>query len=191
MALSAVLLPAPFGPMMPRMRPSSTWRSMPSTATVEPNALRRPWASMQVMTSAILLVAGVAFEQLLRLQAEPLDGLVDPRPLLGQELLALAGQQKIVGAVLDEHAEASLLLDEIVVDELLVGLEDRDRIDAILRPDVAPGRQRIAFLQHAVEDQGDDAVAKLPVDRLAVVPFTVHQALPESHDGAANGITSR
>src|SRR6202171_3778674 len=45
-ASSAVVLPAPLGPMSPRMRPSSTRRSTLSNATVVPKVLRRPRASI-------------------------------------------------------------------------------------------------------------------------------------------------
>ena len=54
MALSAVVLPAPLGPISPRMRPSSTRISMPSNAIVVPNSLRRPRASMHAMALALL-----------------------------------------------------------------------------------------------------------------------------------------
>src|SRR5438270_8882003 len=98
MALSAVVLPAPFGPISPRMRPSSTPRSTPSSAMVVPKALRRPRASMQAMASAVLLAGlgrlrfvglrlrGVlllllvgAVEQFFRFQPEPLDRRGNPR----------------------------------------------------------------------------------------------------------------
>src|SRR5437899_227485 len=126
MALRAVVLPAPLGPMRPRMRPSSTRRSTPSRAMVVPKVLRRPCASMQVIASAILLRGRAAFQQFFRIQAEPLNRCEDPRPLLREKLLALARQQQIVGAGFDEHAEAALLLDELLVDQFLVGLQDRD-----------------------------------------------------------------
>ena len=45
-------------------------------------------------------------QQLLRRQAEPLDGRVDPGPLLREELLALALQQQLARAGIDEHAAA-------------------------------------------------------------------------------------
>src|SRR3954451_20298190 len=100
MAWRAVLLPAPFGPMMPRMRPSSTRRSMPSNATVAPNSLRRPRASMQAMSALLLLVV---VEQLLRRESQPADGCVDPRPVLREKLLALRLQQQIARAGIDVH----------------------------------------------------------------------------------------
>ena len=37
-----VVLPAPFGPSSPKISPSSTSRSIPSTATAPPNACRSP-----------------------------------------------------------------------------------------------------------------------------------------------------
>src|SRR5881409_3356846 len=105
MALSAVVLPAPLGPMIPRIRPSSTRRSTPSSAMVVPKALRRPRASMHAMASAFLLAGlgnfrfvgprfrGVgllqvgAVEQFLCFQSEPLDCCGDPWPLFIQEFL--------------------------------------------------------------------------------------------------------
>src|SRR5450755_1286208 len=110
-ALSAVVLPAPFGPMSPRIRPSSTRKSMPSSAIVVPKALRRPRASMHVMASAFLLggirlggfrrrgirgrPAGRPVQEFFRFQAEPLNGGVNPGPFFAKELLALAPQQEI------------------------------------------------------------------------------------------------
>src|SRR5215212_2150760 len=100
MALRAVVLPAPLGPMRPRMRPSSTRMSTLSRATVAPKALRRPRASMQAMSALLLYIVGrsgplAAVEQLVRRQSQPPDGCVHPRPLLGQKLLALALHQQI------------------------------------------------------------------------------------------------
>src|SRR5437879_2655224 len=119
-ALSAVVLPAPLGPMSPRMCPSSTRRSTPSSATVVPKALRRPRASMHAMGSALL--AGIrrrragcgSCQQLLRRQAETLNRRVDSGPLVGEKLLALALQQQLAGAGIDEHAQASPLLDQLL-----------------------------------------------------------------------------
>src|ERR1019366_121193 len=120
-ALSAVVLPAPLGPISARMRPSSTRRSTPSSAIVVPNALRRPRASMHAMASALLL-RGIrlrrlrpgnlrrrprAIKYLSRFQAKPMDGGLDPRPLFAHELLPLSLQQRAACAHIDEHAEAS------------------------------------------------------------------------------------
>src|SRR5438552_5274304 len=128
-ALSAVVLPAPLGPMSPRMRPSSTRKSMPSSAMVVPNALRRPRASMQAITLALLLcslrrpVFCRGIEQFLRCQAEPLNGRVDSGPVLGQKLLALAFEQELARTGFDEHAVASPCLDELLVDQFLISLD--------------------------------------------------------------------
>src|SRR5438034_1291352 len=167
-ALSAVVLPAPLGPMMPRMRPSSTRKSMPSSATVVPKAFRRPRASMHAMASALLffgfrfrLMACGSLQQFFRCHAEPLNGCGDPGPFFGEKLLAFALQQQIARAGLDEHAETSPLLHKLLFDQLLIAFQDRERIDPKLGRDVAHGRQHIALLEHAVEDHGHDAVPKL------------------------------
>src|SRR5580765_3201433 len=119
MALSAVVLPAPLGPMSPRMRPSSTRKSTPSSAMVVPKTLRRPRASMHAMASTLLLflfsigwLTGCgSIQEFFRREAEPLNGGVDSGPLLGEKFLALALQQQIARAGLDEHAETALFLD--------------------------------------------------------------------------------
>src|SRR5437867_10454439 len=122
-ALSAVVLPAPLGPMSPRIWPSSTRKSTPSSAMVVPKALRRPCASMVAIASALLfssrrVPAGCdSVQQVFRGQAEPLDGRVDRGPLFREKLLPLALQQQIARAGIDEHAETSLLLDKLLVDQ--------------------------------------------------------------------------
>src|SRR4029077_12060054 len=156
-ALSAVVLPAPLGPMSPRMRPSSTCRSMPSSAMVVPKALRMPRASMVTIASALLFdsrrlpTRNGSGQQLLRRQAEPLNGGVDSGPLLGKKLLALALQQQIASTGIDEHAATSFLFDELLVDQLLIAFQNRERIDPVFGRHVAHRRQRIAFVEHAIE----------------------------------------
>src|SRR5258708_16309265 len=110
-------------------------------------------------------------------RAEPLNGRVDPGPLLGKEPLGFALQEQTARAGVDEHTETSSLLDQLLFDQLLISLENRERIDPVFGRDGAHGWQRIAFLEHAVEDHRDHAVVKLAVDRLAVVPLTIHHAL--------------
>src|SRR5437667_2279532 len=122
-ALRAVLLPAPFGPISPRMRPSSTRKSTPSSAVVVPKTLRRPRASMQAMASALLL-SGFrrlmfcgCIQQFFRRQTEPLNGCVDPGPVFGKKLPAFAFEQQIARASFDEHAETAPALDKPLVDQ--------------------------------------------------------------------------
>src|SRR5438445_5119441 len=181
MALSAVVFPAPLGPMSPRMRPSSTRKSTPSSAMVVPNTLRRPRASMHAIGLGLLLfdfrlrpaLCGT-IQQFFRFQAEPLNGCVNPRPFFAKKLLPFALQQQIARSGIDEHAETSPGLDKSLVHQLLIPLQDRKRIDPIFGRDIPHGGQRIAFLEHAVEYHRDDTVTKLAVDRLTVIPLTVH-----------------
>jgi hypothetical protein len=63
---------------------------------------------------------------------------------------------------------------------VLVGLKDREGIDPVFRGDVADRRQRVAFLESAVEDHVDATVAKLAIDRLTIVPLTIHSVLPKA-----------
>src|SRR2546422_3299947 len=171
-AWSAVLLPAPFGPTIPRMRPSRTSRSMPSRATVVPKDLRRPRASMQDMASALLLddvrppARRAATQELLGVDAEPPDVGSNPRPVLGEKLLTFALQELRSRALDDEHAAPAPGLDELLVHQFLVGLQHGDGIDPVLGGDGAHGGQGFALVQRAVEDHGDDPAAELTVDGL-------------------------
>src|SRR6266567_2616287 len=129
-AFRAVVLPAPLGPIIPRMRPSSTRKSMPSRAIVVPNALRRPRASMHAIASALLLcglrrrLALCGSQQFFRCDAEPLNRCGDSGPVLREKLLAFGLEQQIARTGIDEHAEPSPRLDQLLVDQFLIGLED-------------------------------------------------------------------
>src|SRR5439155_2464871 len=155
--------------MIPRMRPSSTRRLTSSSAMVVPKALRSPRASMHGITSAFLLFFGfrlrlapcAILQQFLRFQAKPLNGCVNPGPFFAKKLLPFALQQQTTCASIDEHAETSSGLDKPLVHQLLIALQDRERIEPIVGRDIAHGRQGIAFLEHAVEYHRDHAVAKL------------------------------
>src|ERR1700682_418248 len=179
-ALSAVVLPAPLGPMSPRMRPSSTRKLTPSSAMVVPKALRRPRASIHIMILALPCILRRrpvfcgSLQQFFRCQAKPLNGGGDPGPLFRKKLLALALEQQIARAGIDEHAETAPALDKLLVDQLLIALQNRERIDPILGGDIAHGGERIAFVEHAVEDHGNDTIAQLAVNWLTVVPLSVH-----------------
>src|ERR1700680_744655 len=134
MALSAVVLPAPLGPMSPRMRPSSTRKLRPSSAMVVPKALRRPRASMHAMASALLpfgfRLRGIRrrpalcgpIQKLFRFQSKPLNGGMNSGPLFCKKLLALAPQQQIARALIDEHAATSLAFHQLLLDQLLIAL---------------------------------------------------------------------
>src|SRR5713101_809514 len=182
-ALSAVVLPAPLGPMSPRMRPSSTRKSTPSSAMVVPNVLRRQRASMQAMASALLLflrwrpASCRRIEQFFRCETEPANGCVNPRPMLGKKFLPFAVEQSIARTSFDEHAEASPFFDKLLVHQFLISFKYGERVDAVLGRDIAHRRQRIAFFYYAVEYHVDDAIAKLAINRLTIVPFTVHPVL--------------
>src|SRR5438445_4077253 len=133
-ALSAVVLPAPLGPMSPRMRPASTRKSTPSSATVVPKALRRPRASMHAMASALLLCSlrrrratrtalrSGSIHEFFRLQTEPLNSCSDPRPFFGEKLLAFGLEQQIARTGFDEHAKTPPTFDQLLVDQFLVSL---------------------------------------------------------------------
>src|SRR5688572_9638614 len=180
MALSAVVLPAPFGPMSPTIRPSSIRKAMPSKATVAPKVFRKPRASMHCIPSALLLPPfrlghfPLPAQELFRTEAKALNVRVDPRPLFTQKLLPLALHQRIARSFIDEHAQTASGLHQTFVRQLLVSLEDRDRIDPVFGRDRAHRRKRIAFLQNSVENHRHHPVANLTVDRLPVVPLTVH-----------------
>jgi hypothetical protein len=88
--------------------------------------------------------------------------------------LALAFEQNLAGARLHEHSEAAFHLDQVLVDKVLIGFEHGEGIDPELGRDIADGGKGIAFLENAVEDHMDPAIAQLAVNRLTIVPFTVH-----------------
>src|SRR3954471_20095032 len=83
-----------------------------------------------------------------------------------------------MGAGVNEHAETAPGLDQSFIDQFLVGFENGERVDARFGRDLANRKERIAFFEDAVEDHGDDAVTQLPVDRLTIVPFMIHETSP-------------
>ena len=127
-------------------------------------------------------MVGCRLEQFFWIQAEPANGRVHSWPMLVQKFLPFTFYQQIARAGFNEHAKTSPLFDELLVDEFLVGFEDSERIDSILGCDIAHRRQRIAFFEDAVENHMDDAITKLAVNRLTIIPFTVHDSsnVPDS-----------
>src|SRR5205809_3994523 len=186
-ALSAVVLPAPLGPINPRIRPSSTRRSTLSKATVVPKTLRSLCASIVAIRLALLPLSRLGTPlrrggiELLLGQTKPLNLFRNSRPFVGEEFLTFALQQQITRTGFNEHAQTSLHLDQLLIDQLLIGLQNRERIDPIFGSNIAHRRQRIAFFEHAVENHMDATIAKLPINRLTIVPFTTHPCVPNGH----------
>src|SRR5215469_6151555 len=104
-----------------------------------------------------------------------------PRPLFREELPAFARQQQFARAFLDEHAEAPPAFDEVLVHQFLVPLKDREWIHSIIGRYRPHRRQWITLLENSLKDHGHHAVAKLTVNRLALIPLTIHQSLLAVH----------
>ena len=104
-----------------------------------------------------------------------MNGCMDSGPFFREKFLPFALQQQTACAGIDEHAEATSGFDQPLVHQLLIALQNRERIDPIFGRDVAHRGQRIPFLENSVEYHRDDTVANLAVDRLTVVPLTVHR----------------
>ena len=79
---------------------------------------------------------------------------------------------------IDEHAPAPLLLDQLLIDELLVSLENSERVETKLGRDSADRGERVTLFEDTLEDHRYHSITQLPVDRLAVVPLRVHQGAP-------------
>ena len=114
------------------------------------------------------------FEQFFWIQPEPPDRGVNPGPMFLEKLLELAFMQQISRAGSDEHPEAAPLFDKFFVDQFLISFQDGDGIDPGLRRDVADRRQGVAFIEHAIENHMHATIAKLAIDWLSVIPFTIH-----------------
>jgi hypothetical protein len=91
-----------------------------------------------------------------------------------KKFLPFAVEQSIARAGFNEHAEASSLFDELFIDQFLISLQNSERVDPIFGRDIAHRRQRIAFVEHAVENHVNDTVAQLAINRLTIIPFTIH-----------------
>src|SRR5690242_16662768 len=122
MALSAVVLPAPLGPMRPTIRPASTVKFTASRARVVPKFLVRPRASI---IAVIVLPRrglrrpgrsmrfGALLQQLGRRKAQALDRRVNLGPLLFEEARLLVLHERLARSFTHEHAAATPLLHEL------------------------------------------------------------------------------
>src|SRR6185437_15160729 len=88
-----------------------------------------------------------------------------------QESSSFLDTQRLRSPQVHEHPPATALLDQLLIYELLIALQFGDRIDAEFRGDAAHGRQGIPLLEQPLQNHRDDAVAKLPIDRLALIPL--------------------
>src|SRR5436190_13399588 len=94
---------------------------------------------------------------------------VNSGPFLGEKLFAFALEQQIAGARFDEHPQTSLFLDQLFVDQLLIGPEDGKRIDPVFGGDTTHRGQRLTFLENAVEYHMNATVAELTIDWLCII----------------------
>src|SRR5205807_3461452 len=62
-------------------------------------------------------------------------------------------------------------------DQLLVSFQNGERINSILGRDIADRRQRITFVENAIENHVNDTVAELAINRLTIIPLTRHFVL--------------
>src|SRR5581483_2122103 len=135
-----------FGPISPTMRPGATVKLTESTARFAPYCFLRSRASI---TGVIFVLSGrggpgrarrgrgSCFEQVGRREPQPLDGRVDLGPFFFEEALPLVLHQRLARPGTHEHPEAAPLLDQLLIDELLVPLEHRERIQPELGSDTA------------------------------------------------------
>jgi hypothetical protein len=73
----------------------------------------------------------------------------------------------------------------------LISFQNRQRIDQILGRHVAHRRQWIAFLERTVQYHRDDSIAKLPVNRLTVVPVSIHDGFLDRLAGGSGDAQDR
>jgi hypothetical protein len=108
-----------------------------------------------------------------------------------QKFLPLAMKQSAPSAGFDEHPEASPFLDQLFVDQFLICLQDRERIDSIIGRNISHGGQRITLVEYAVKNHMHNTVAQLTVNRLTIIPFTIHPVLQTAlcDSGARQGFS--
>src|SRR5689334_11556120 len=102
-------------------------------------------------------------QELLRRQPKPLNLLLSPRPFLFQKLLPFAGQKKIARTGVHEHSAPAPHLDQLLVDELLVRSQNRERVDSIVSGHGTDRWDGIAFFQQSLQDHGHDTAPKLAI----------------------------
>src|SRR5437870_7563750 len=100
--------------------------------------------------------------------------------MFAKEFLPFAVQQSIARAGFDEHAQAAPLLDEFLIHQFLVSLQHSEWIHTVLRCDIPHRWKRVAFFERTVENHVHNAIAKLAINRLMIIPFTIHSLFQAS-----------
>jgi len=71
------------------------------------------------------LAVGASFQQVFRFEAEAPNGCADPGPFFGEKFLALAPEQQMARADIDEHAAASPDLHQPFASQLSIAIQNR------------------------------------------------------------------
>src|SRR5690606_6083241 len=177
MAFSAVVLPAPLGPIRPTMRPAGMVKVTLSRARVLPKDLLSPRAWMMAVMRWSPWKSEVA-QKGGRIDIKTPNAGDDQRPFVLEEALAFTLAQFQVGALGHVQAQPAALLDDALVEQRLVGLGHGQRIDGQLGGNLADRRQRLPGTDGAVKDLCQHPLAQLHVDRRVVGPFVHHDRLP-------------
>ena len=102
------------------------------------------------------------------------DVLDEPGPALGAQALA--------GARRDEHAEAPLLVEQAVVDELLERLGDGGRVDAVERGVLVRRHHLLVVVEGPLDDVLAQLPGDLPVDRGPIIEHVIGISTGSLHD---------
>src|SRR5436305_1684479 len=108
------------------------------------------------------------------MKTEALDLLGNTRPVFREKFLTLSLDQALVRAAFNKHPEAAFFLDQVFVNQFLIGFKNGEGIYAIIRGHRSHGRKRVFLLQHALENHVHNAIAKLAINGLTVIPFASH-----------------
>jgi hypothetical protein len=113
-------------------------------------------------------------QQLRRIETEPIDRRQHARPVVLEKALLLALHELRTRAQCHEHPASASFLDQPFVDQLLITLEHRQRIQREFGRDVADRWQGVTIRQRALQYHRRHFVAELTIDGLIVVPGGIH-----------------
>ena len=89
-------------------------------------------------------------KQFLRGESEPVDDRQNLRPLLVQEPFPLSGQQQPSSTFAHVHAPTAAFFDQVFVDQLLIALQHRQRIEPVIGGNRPHRGQWITLLERAL-----------------------------------------